>query len=191
MKKAKEYVADFQAADDKDGALAGVLIEMHQETVILMRQRGVRSNAGMLAIFNEVDDKFRSFARQVGEGVYRKSFAVVIGRFHPKVYLAWIRAFPGRAHGLPEAVRKPHGSAKKKFTLHWLGGRTEVVEGDDIADACRRAGIGGGAVAALDYYEDGDQKVPVSGQAKCGCVYHAEEGSSCRHDLKLAGLSAD
>lgn len=41
----------------------------------------------------------------------------------------------------------------KKFRLHWIGGKTEEVEGADIADACRGAGIGGGALKALDYYE--------------------------------------
>lgn len=41
----------------------------------------------------------------------------------------------------------------KKFKLHWLDGKTEIVEGYNIADACRRAGIGNGALRALDYYE--------------------------------------
>lgn len=41
-----------------------------------------------------------------------------------------------------------------RFRLHWLGGRTEVVTGDNIADACNKAGIGAGAVAALDYYSE-------------------------------------
>jgi len=41
----------------------------------------------------------------------------------------------------------------KKFRLHWLDGQTELVEGHDIADACRRAGIGNGALRALDYWE--------------------------------------
>ena len=42
----------------------------------------------------------------------------------------------------------------RKYRLHWLGGKTEVVSGTDIADACRRAGIGNGALRALDYYEE-------------------------------------
>ena len=42
----------------------------------------------------------------------------------------------------------------KKFRLHWLDGKKEIVEGTDIADACRRAGIGNGALRALDYYEE-------------------------------------
>ncbi len=41
----------------------------------------------------------------------------------------------------------------KKFKLHWLDGKTEVVSGTNIADACRRAGIGNGALRALDYWE--------------------------------------
>ena len=76
-----------------------------------------------------------------------------------------------------------------KYLLHWLGGKTEPVEGTDIADACRKAGIGGGALTALDYYEeDMGQKTQVAGTANCGCVHHAEEGTSCAHDLQQLGL---
>ena len=42
----------------------------------------------------------------------------------------------------------------KKFILFWLDGKTEEVSGYDIADAFRRAGYGGGAIRALDYYEE-------------------------------------
>jgi hypothetical protein len=42
----------------------------------------------------------------------------------------------------------------KKFRLHWLTGGKETIEGHDIADAFRRAGYGGGALNALDYYEE-------------------------------------
>jgi len=40
-----------------------------------------------------------------------------------------------------------------KFKLHWLDRNTEVVEGDDFAKACNNAGIGNGAVKALDHFE--------------------------------------
>lgn len=40
-----------------------------------------------------------------------------------------------------------------KFILHWMGGKTEEVQGDTIAAACNNAGIGAGALPALDYYE--------------------------------------
>lgn len=42
----------------------------------------------------------------------------------------------------------------KTFILHWLDGKTEKVIGVTIADAFTRAGYGGGAIAALDYYEE-------------------------------------
>lgn len=43
----------------------------------------------------------------------------------------------------------------KTFILHWLGSsEPETIKGYDIADAFRRAGYGGGALAALDYYEE-------------------------------------
>jgi len=39
------------------------------------------------------------------------------------------------------------------YILHWLGGVTEKVCGNSISDAFMRAGYGGGAIAALDWYE--------------------------------------
>lgn len=42
----------------------------------------------------------------------------------------------------------------KTFILHWLTGDPETAKGNDIADAFRRAGYGGGAISVLDYYEE-------------------------------------
>ena len=42
----------------------------------------------------------------------------------------------------------------KKFRLHWLTGCKEIVEGNDIASAMTHAGYGGGAIKALDWYEE-------------------------------------
>jgi hypothetical protein len=41
----------------------------------------------------------------------------------------------------------------KSFRIHWLDKTTEIVTGTDIADAFRRAGYGGGAISAIDFYE--------------------------------------
>lgn len=41
----------------------------------------------------------------------------------------------------------------QRFKLHWLDGSTQEVEGTNIATACNNAGIGQGAIRALDYYE--------------------------------------
>lgn len=50
----------------------------------------------------------------------------------------------------------------KKFKLFWLGGQEEIVEGNDIADAFRHAGYGGGAIRALDYYKEMIEEKPYS-----------------------------
>lgn len=42
----------------------------------------------------------------------------------------------------------------KKYKLHWLDGKTEIIEGYDLVDALNRAGIGRGALSVLDYYEE-------------------------------------
>jgi hypothetical protein len=46
----------------------------------------------------------------------------------------------------------------KKFRFHWLTGEVEEAEGYDAADAFRRAGYGGGALRALDFWEEVKEK---------------------------------
>jgi hypothetical protein len=48
----------------------------------------------------------------------------------------------------------------RTFILHWQDGTDQEVVGyggeqhKALADACRRAGIGGGAIRAMDYWEE-------------------------------------
>lgn len=42
------------------------------------------------------------------------------------------------------------------YTLYWLDGKRETVQGADPAQAMTLAGYGGGAAKALDFYADGD-----------------------------------
>ena len=42
----------------------------------------------------------------------------------------------------------------KKYKLYWLDGKTEIIEGYNVVDAFKRAGIGRGALSVLDYYEE-------------------------------------
>ena len=42
------------------------------------------------------------------------------------------------------------------FTLYWRTGDREIVQGRSIAEAMTLAGYSGGAVAALDFYAEGD-----------------------------------
>lgn len=53
-----------------------------------------------------------------------------------------------------EAVQETQPQMKF-FTIYWLGGNRSVVNGKDIADAFSRAGYGGGAVNAIDWYDEG------------------------------------
>lgn len=43
---------------------------------------------------------------------------------------------------------------EKTFILHWLSSGNETIKGLDIADAFRKTGYGGGAMGALDYWEE-------------------------------------
>ncbi len=46
----------------------------------------------------------------------------------------------------------------KTFTLFWLTGNSELVTGMNIAHAMNSAGIGLGALRAMDFYEEGDKR---------------------------------
>lgn len=46
-----------------------------------------------------------------------------------------------------------------KFKIHWLDGKVEIVEGRDFPDAFRSAGLGAGAVKAVDYYEETEESI--------------------------------
>ncbi len=47
---------------------------------------------------------------------------------------------------------------QKQFRLYWLGGKTEVIEGKDYPDACKKAGLGVKALSVLDFYIEGSEK---------------------------------
>lgn len=54
----------------------------------------------------------------------------------------------------------------KTFILHWLTGKTEEVSGKSIVTAMTHAGYGGGAIRALDYYEEVKDKTTRNRQLK-------------------------
>jgi hypothetical protein len=45
----------------------------------------------------------------------------------------------------------------KKYTLYWLTGQSEVVQGKNPAEAMTAAGYSSGALRALDFYASGDE----------------------------------
>lgn len=46
--------------------------------------------------------------------------------------------------------------SERTFTLFWKDGKKEEVKGDTIASAFNNAGYGRGAMAALDFFKDGE-----------------------------------
>lgn len=46
----------------------------------------------------------------------------------------------------------------KKFRLFWQDGKTEIVEGETLSKAFTAAGYGSDAIAALDFYTDGEEQ---------------------------------
>lgn len=42
----------------------------------------------------------------------------------------------------------------KVFKLVWRHGKEDYLTGTDLTEACNKAGIGGGALSALDYWDE-------------------------------------
>jgi hypothetical protein len=40
------------------------------------------------------------------------------------------------------------------YTVYWLDGKKEIVKGTSISDSFRKAGLGGGALRAVDFYAE-------------------------------------
>ncbi len=79
------------------------------------------------------------------------------------VRLGALRAASEALGDCPEGQSPPLAGAEgapvlSKFTLFWRYGEAEVIEGTNPGDAFRRAGIGAGAMPALDVWERGDRR---------------------------------
>jgi len=46
----------------------------------------------------------------------------------------------------------------KEFTIFWRTGDAQIVKGEKAHEAMNNAGIGAGALAAMDFYAEGDQR---------------------------------
>lgn len=44
------------------------------------------------------------------------------------------------------------------YTIFWLTGDTQIIKGDKPHEAMNNAGIGAGALRAMDFYTEGDQR---------------------------------
>lgn len=81
-----------------------------------------------------------------------------------------------------------------KFTLHWhprARRHPETFEAATLADTCRQANIPAANLIMLTGFDQDGRYVEVAGSARCNCLYHADDGTSCRHDLVRFGLDHD
>lgn len=48
-----------------------------------------------------------------------------------------------------------NNNTEKQYTVYWLSGERTVISGESISNAFMKAGYGGGAPIAIDWYDDG------------------------------------
>lgn len=68
-----------------------------------------------------------------------------------------------------------------RFVILWNSGVHQIIEGNDIVDACIKTSLGYYVIKDIYAYT---QEKEISAVANCGCVYHAKEGIACEHDIR-------
>ena len=58
----------------------------------------------------------------------------------------------------------------KKYTFFWLHGDRNVYEGENPTDALNKAGFGQGAIQALDFFAEGDNKEYIYDKDEKNCI---------------------
>lgn len=99
---------------------------------------------------DEVQAEMRLFeAHHCGKNPHTKQLNSTTGEYvYPSVHDAFI-GWLSKAEYIKQ-------QAEKQYTLYWLDGKRQVVKGPTIAAAVTSAGYGQGAMAAMDFYEHGD-----------------------------------
>lgn len=62
------------------------------------------------------------------------------------------------ALGHIESLQVEEAPTTNTYTLFWRTGQRQLVQGTDPVDAMNNAGIGGGALPALDFWSQGDDQ---------------------------------
>ena len=101
MKKVKDYLLEFEATGKTEAAAGRILTAMLSEVTELAEQRKAKEDSAILAILNEIDDKWQSFAAKANILQCRHAFRSLHLRDFTPIYFAWVTAFPGRRLPLP------------------------------------------------------------------------------------------
>ena len=100
--KAKDYVAKFRAEGSTVQALAAVIGDMFVEVRDIGKLRRVSTDAGLLSIFDEMDQKFQAFFRLTGgalndgSSMRKDGFRQMLRLKMPDIFSAWDRHRGGR-----------------------------------------------------------------------------------------------
>lgn len=93
MTKAKEY-ADQYIANPTHECLVDVCTKFALEVEQLVKQRNAKCDDALFAILNELDMKWRSFVRQLGDknpNLSADGFIAIAQNVYPKIAPAWLR----------------------------------------------------------------------------------------------------
>ncbi len=92
--KAKEYAAHFKSGNQTNEVLAGIVSSMIGEVHAIAQARNAKSNSAVLAILNELSQKWQAFIKEVekynkNHGIRPDGFENMIKKIFPDVYFEW------------------------------------------------------------------------------------------------------
>lgn len=91
MKKVAEFIETYRKASDKAEALKSVYLEMLGDVLELARVRRAESNAAMIAILEEVNNRWERFTADFPE-LRKDGFIELQRKRFPEVHSIWMRA---------------------------------------------------------------------------------------------------
>lgn len=89
--KAKEYAAQYKQSPTKE-MLSDILLSFWLEIETLKNQRKVKTDAGLLGILNELNDKWYAFCNLLQKDsifIHPSGFQVLIKNMAPDILLYW------------------------------------------------------------------------------------------------------
>jgi len=86
--RARDYAKIYFDAPN-DLTLVDIANDMLEEISKLIETRHAKTNEAGLAILNEINDKWKAFARIVGNGVKKDGLENAIEHLYPNIYKVW------------------------------------------------------------------------------------------------------
>lgn len=89
--KAKEYAERYIKEGKTLESLEKILMDFYQESVSLVKSRGVKTNSALFAVWDEIDQKWQAFCNKLKDDpINRDGFKMFVQHLLPDAHFHWI-----------------------------------------------------------------------------------------------------